>query len=139
MAEKSLSAHAIVLFDGVCYLCDASVRFIVARDRRGHFRFAALQSEAAARLVAQGGRAADRLESVVLVEDGRWYTESEAAMRIARKLAPPWPLFYYFGRVTPRPMRDALYRFIARNRYRWFGKAEACLLPRPNLKARLLE
>lgn len=129
----------VVLFDGVCNLCQWSVRFIVRRDRRGVFRFAALQSPAGRALLA-GHRLADAQapDSVVLLEGGRASTGSTAALRIARRLDGAWPLLYALVAV-PRPLRDALYRFVARNRYRWFGRQAACMPPTPELRARFLD
>lgn len=133
----------IVLFDGVCNLCNGAVNFIIDRDKPGNFRFAALQSErASALLVQQGAKAlapgADP-DSIVLLEGGKLYEHSTAALRIARRLSGLWPALYYLFIWVPRPIRDWVYRFIARNRYRWFGKADACRMPTPALKARFLE
>ena len=127
----------IVLFDGVCNLCNGSVQFLLKRDPEGRFRFAALQSDAGRRLMAEHGLAVDGLSSVVLIEGGRAWQESSAALRIARHLPGAWKLLRVFAAV-PRPLRDAVYRWIARNRYRWFGKTETCWLPTPELKARFL-
>jgi predicted DCC family thiol-disulfide oxidoreductase YuxK len=127
----------IVLFDGVCNLCNGSVQFLLKRDPEGRFRFAALQSDAGRSLMAEHGLAVDGLSSVVLIEEGRVWQESSAALRIARHLPGAWKLLWVFAAV-PRPLRDAVYRWIARNRYRWFGKSETCWLPTPELKARFL-
>lgn len=132
-------ARGVVLFDGVCNLCAWAVRFIIARDPAGQLRFASLQSAAGGRLLARHGLAVTpEPASVVLVEGGRAYTHSEAALRIARRLRAPWPLAWA-AIVVPRPLRDLVYRAIARNRYRWFGRQEACWLPTPALRARFLE
>lgn len=128
---------SVVLFDGVCNLCNGSVQFLLKRDPEGRFRFASLQSDAGRSLLAEHGLAMDCLSSVLLIEDGRVWQESSAALRIARHLPGPWKLLRVFAAV-PRPLRDAVYRWIARNRYRWFGKAEACWLPTPELKERFL-
>ena len=129
---------AVVLFDGVCNLCNGAVNFIIDRDPSARFRFAALQSSQAAALLAPLGRVPEaEPQSFILVEDGRVYERSSAALRVARKLPGAWRLFYAFI-VVPRPIRDVVYRFIARNRYRWFGKAEACRMPTPELRARFL-
>lgn len=133
--------HALVLFDGVCNLCNGAVNFIIDRDPVGYFRFAALQSEEAAPLLARFGRppvaSATAPDSIVLIEGGRLYERSGAALRIARRLRGPWPLLYAFVAV-PKPLRDAAYGWIAANRYRWFGKEDACRLPTPGLRARFL-
>jgi predicted DCC family thiol-disulfide oxidoreductase YuxK len=129
-------ANLIVLFDGVCNLCSGSVQFIIRRDPGARFRFASLQSPVGERLRAELG-INPALDSVFLVEDGRWYKESDAALRIAHGLGGPWKLLGIF-RLIPRLLRDRAYRLIARNRYRWFGKMEACWLPTPELRGRFL-
>jgi predicted DCC family thiol-disulfide oxidoreductase YuxK len=134
MAEPS---HPIMLFDGVCNLCSGSVQFIIPRDPEGRFRFASLQSEAGERLLAELRIDRRVLDSVVVVEDGRWSKESDAILRIAWLLGGPWKTLAVF-RLIPRPLRDWAYRVVARNRYRWFGKKEACWLPTPELRARFL-
>jgi predicted DCC family thiol-disulfide oxidoreductase YuxK len=130
---------AIVLFDGVCNFCNGSVHFIVDRDPAGRFRFAAQQSPEGARLLRQLGLppAEGAPESILLVEGDRVYDRSTAALRIARRLRFPWWLLYGLIAV-PRPLRDLVYGFIARNRYRWFGRTEQCRLPTPSLRARFL-
>ena len=141
-------SSAVVLFDGVCNLCNGAVNFIIDRDRRDgrgtqpYFRFATLQGKRAAALLrTHGGTplSADRdPDSIVLLEDGKMFEHSTAALRIARHLSGLWRLLYVFI-VVPRPLRDLIYRWVARNRYRWFGRTEACRLPTPALKARFLE
>ena len=133
------ASHPVVLFDGVCNLCNGAVQFIVDRDPRGTFRFTSLQSVRAASLLREHGREPPRGEpdSVVLIEDGRVYERSTAALRIARRLSGAWPLFYAFL-IVPRLLRDAVYSLIARYRYRWFGKSEQCRVPTPELRARFL-
>jgi predicted DCC family thiol-disulfide oxidoreductase YuxK len=129
----------ILLFDGVCNLCNAVVQFVVARDRKHAFRFAALQSEAGHRLLREHGVEVPGgdPDSVVLIEGGRAYVESTAALRAARHLAFPWFLLWPWL-VVPRFVRDPIYRWIARNRYRWFGKKDQCMIPTPELRARFL-
>ena len=130
---------AIVLFDGVCNLCSGAVRFIVERDARGHFKFASLQSDAGKRLMLEHGLEVPEGDpsSIVLIEGGRVSQRSTAALRIARHLGFPWSLGAAFV-VVPRFVRDAMYDVIARNRYRWFGKKDVCMVPTPELRARFL-
>lgn len=129
----------LVLFDGVCNLCSASVRFLVERDRRGTLRFAAIQSAVGAAAFARAGRPPPEgdPDSLVLVEDGALLEHSTAALRIARHLGGPWRLFAGLL-VVPRALRDPVYRFVARNRYRWFGRQETCMVPTPELRARFV-
>ena len=131
----------IIFFDGVCNLCSGFVQFIIRHDQAGRFRFAALQSEAGQDLLAKHGFApsagAAELDSVLLLSGGQLYYHSSAVLRIARGLGGGWALAGVGG-LRPRAWRDALYRFIARNRYRWFGRQESCMLPTPELRARFL-
>jgi len=125
----------VLLFDGVCTLCNGFVRFVIERDPAGRFQFAPLQSAAAARLL---GVARPPLpDSLVLLEEGRLFTRSTAALRVARGLRFPWPLVYAFV-VVPRPVRDWVYDAVARNRYRWFGRRDVCMVPTPELRSRFL-
>lgn len=140
MSEPAPTAtHPVVLFDGVCNLCNGAVQFIVDRDPAARFHFASLQSQRAAELLRAHGREPPEgdPESVLLLEDGRVYERSTAALRIARRLSGGWPLFYAFL-IVPRFLRDAVYSLIARYRYRWFGKSEQCRVPTPELRARFL-
>jgi predicted DCC family thiol-disulfide oxidoreductase YuxK len=125
---------SVVLFDGVCNLCNGIVRFIVARDPAGHFHFASLQSDAARRLLKDS----PPVETIVLLEEGKSYLKSAAVLRIARGLRFPWPVLYAFI-VIPGAFRDLVYDWVARHRYRWFGRQETCLLPSPELRKRFLE
>ncbi|MGE5836828.1 MAG: thiol-disulfide oxidoreductase DCC family protein [Acidobacteriota bacterium] len=128
---------AVVLFDGVCNLCNGSVRFIIERDPRARFQFAPLQSPVADRLIGAHVDRASLPDSVVLVDDGRLYVRSSAALRIARGLRFPWPLAWVFI-VVPRPIRDWVYDLIARHRYAWFGKRDECMVPTSQIKDRFL-
>ncbi|HEU4536527.1 MAG TPA: thiol-disulfide oxidoreductase DCC family protein [Polyangiaceae bacterium] len=130
---------AIVLFDGVCNFCSAGVNFIIDRDPGGHFQFAPLQSEVARELLRERGVAPPEgdPESMVLIEGERVSLRSTAALRIARRLRGPWRLAYALV-VVPAFVRDALYRLVAANRYRLFGRADACRVPTPELRARFL-
>ena len=132
-----MSESAIVLFDGVCNLCNWTVQFILRRDRRERFLFAPLQSEKGKELLQRHRLPPDQLDSIVLVESGRAFTSSSAALRIARGLPGLWPLLYAFIAV-PRFIRDPVYGWIARNRYRWFGRRESCRIPRPEERSRFL-
>jgi predicted DCC family thiol-disulfide oxidoreductase YuxK len=113
------------------------VQFIIRRDQRGVFRFAALQSSAAKTLIASRPEASSLPDSIVLVEDGRVHVQSKAILRIARRLSGLWPLAYAFI-IVPRPVRDWLYVWVARNRYRWFGQRDSCMMPTDELRARFI-
>ncbi len=128
----------IILFDGVCNLCAWSVQFIIRRDAGRVFRFASLQSEVGRNITRQHGLDKSALSSFILVENGRAWRESDAALRVCKHLPWPWrwlPVFL----LVPRVLRDPVYRLIARNRYRWFGKSDTCLMPTPEMRARFLE
>jgi predicted DCC family thiol-disulfide oxidoreductase YuxK len=140
---------AVVLFDGVCNFCDASVNFIINHDRDAYFKFAPLQSEEGARLANKygfqsatanaDGPASDLIpiDSVILVEDGKASTHSTAALKILKRLGFPWSVLYAFV-IVPRPIRDWMYKVFARYRYRIFGRKDQCMLPTPEVKARFL-
>jgi predicted DCC family thiol-disulfide oxidoreductase YuxK len=137
MSEDSNAARPIVLFDGVCNACDASVNWIIRRDNRALFRFAPLQSPAGARLGREHGLDPNALDTMVLVEDGRAYRRSTAALRILRRLGWPWRLLFTLIAV-PAPLRDFAYDRFAARRYRWFGKKEQCMIPTPEVRDRFL-
>jgi predicted DCC family thiol-disulfide oxidoreductase YuxK len=129
--------HAIVLFDGVCNFCNSTVNFIIRNDRRGYFTFAPLQSEGGARLQAEHGFDPSRLDTFIVIERGTAYDRSTAALRIARRLGGAYPLAYAFIAV-PRPVRDFVYDWFAKGRYRWFGKRDECMVPDEGIRARFL-
>ncbi|MNN12357.1 hypothetical protein D3C81_1253440 [compost metagenome] len=131
--------HSVVLFDGVCHLCQGAVKFIIKRDPVGRFKFASLQSDTAERLLSHNDiRAEDKLGTIVLIENKIKYTRSTAALRIAKGLRFPWPLLYGFI-IVPPVIRNAVYKWIAANRYRWFGQDDACMVPTPEIRKRFIE
>lgn len=131
------STEAIVFFDGVCNLCNGAVQFILKRESQPRLKFAALQSAAFAQRAQPLMR--EIPDSIIFLEAGRLFTESDAVLRISRYLRQPWPVLGCLGRIIPRWLRNPLYRFIARHRYRWFGKREACYMPTPALRGRFLD
>lgn len=135
-ASRNRNDRPIVFFDGECNLCNGTVQFILDRDGAGRFLFAPLQSGAASELL--GEKAGTESSTMILLENGRLYERSSAALRIARHLGGLWPLAYALM-VIPRPLRDMVYNFVARNRYRWFGKAEQCRLITPEVRERFLQ
>ncbi|HEV2816195.1 MAG TPA: DCC1-like thiol-disulfide oxidoreductase family protein [Allosphingosinicella sp.] len=127
----------IILFDGHCVLCSANARFVLRHDRARRFRLAAAQSEAGQRLQARFGINREALETIAVIEGERVRTESDAVIAIAAGLGWPWRAAAA-ARLVPRALRDPLYRWIARNRYRWFGRREACWRPDPADADRML-
>ncbi len=138
-ASNNLEGQAVVLFDGVCNLCHGAVRFILERDRHRRFRFASLQSPAGRGLLEAHGRDPDALDTMVLFDpEAGVFERSDAALRIARGLRFPWPVLTAF-RIIPRPLRDAVYNWIAAHRVRWFGQRDSCGIPSQEDRARFLE
>jgi predicted DCC family thiol-disulfide oxidoreductase YuxK len=127
----------VLLFDGVCNLCAGSVQFIIKRDKNETLRFASLQSDAGRNLLEAHHLPANHLKSLVLIEKGRAFTRSTGALRVARYLNGAWPLLYAFI-VIPPVIRDAVYDWIGKNRYKWFGEKSECWVPTPALKSRFL-
>ena len=127
----------VVVFDSLCPLCSANARFILRRDRRRTFRLASVQSDAGRALYARFGLDADDPDTMLVVEGERLHRDSDAVLAIARGLGAPWSAAAAF-RFVPRAMRDGAYRWIARNRYRLFGRRETCWLPPPDYRDRLL-
>ena len=129
--------ETIVLFDGVCNLCNGTVRFVSRRDPAGKLSYASLQSDYGQGALERFNRPKDELDTFILLEGDRVTTRSTAALRLTRYLRFPWPLLSVFLAV-PRPLRDAVYKWIARNRYAWFGRVEVCPLPTSELESRFL-
>ncbi|GJM35607.1 MAG: hypothetical protein DHS20C18_46080 [Saprospiraceae bacterium] len=132
-----LTDHPILLFDGVCNLCNGFVQFVIQRDPEAIFRFAPLQSEVGMQILRKANIPTDELSTVVLYQDDVIYTHSDVPLQVARKLGKGWQLLYIF-RYLPKGFRDSIYRWVARNRYRWFGKRESCMMPTPDIKSRFL-
>ena len=130
--------YRIILFDGVCNLCNSSVDFIIQRDKGQQFLLASLQSAAGQQILQDFNLPKEEFDTLVLVDRGRIYLRSTAALRIARELSGGWALFYAFI-VVPAFLRDAVYRLVARHRFNWFGQRDSCRLPTPEERARFLE
>ena len=128
----------LILFDGVCNLCNAWVRFVVRRDPAAIFRFAAQQSPIGQTIIKEHLSNASQLSTVILIEDNAIYRESDAVLQILARLTPPWS-WTALLRIIPRPPRDACYRFIVRHRYQWFGRTEACQIPPEDMRSRFVE
>ena len=125
----------IILFDGVCNLCNGSVLFIIRRDPKSKFRFAALQSDFGMAKLRHYGIPPGMLNSIILIQHGKAHQKSNAALEIAKNLSGLWPAMYVF-KIIPRVVRDWVYDLIARNRYKLFGRRDECMIPTPELKAR---
>ncbi|MFD1293887.1 thiol-disulfide oxidoreductase DCC family protein [Lutibacter holmesii] len=134
---KQFKNKSIVLFDGVCNLCNSSVNFIIKHDTTNQFLFASLQSDAAKDLLLQFPSKKYNFNSVLLIENGVIYDKSTAALLILKHLQTNLKLLIYF-KYLPLPIRDGVYNFIAKHRYQWFGKQKKCMLPTPKLKQRFL-
>ncbi|MFB6457953.1 thiol-disulfide oxidoreductase DCC family protein [Chitinophaga sp. Hz27] len=129
--------HGIILFDGICNFCNSSVNYVIRHDSKGYFRFAALQSAAAADLAAKYGFTTLDMGTFILIENGHVYTKSTAALRVAAKLNFPVRLLYLFI-VVPSFIRDRVYDLVARNRYRWAGKNPVCMVPTAAVRSRFI-
>lgn len=128
----------VVLFDGVCNLCNRSVQFIIKRDKKNIFRFASLQGKTGQTILQQHGLPPDQFNSFILVEGEKIRLRSSGALWMLKLLGGGWSLLYGFI-IVPAFIRDAVYNFIARNRYKWFGRKESCMIPTPALKHRFLD
>jgi predicted DCC family thiol-disulfide oxidoreductase YuxK len=135
--ESGDQGGAIVLFDGTCAFCEGAVRFIAQRDPTRYFRFGASQSPKAGQLLAAHGISRDSARSIILIEDGRVYLRSTATLRIAARMAFPWSMLRA-GLLIPAPLRDGIYRIVAAIRHRLAGRSNACEVPPPEIRSRLL-
>jgi predicted DCC family thiol-disulfide oxidoreductase YuxK len=136
--QTSLENKSIVLFDGVCNLCNDAVNFIIKHDKRNRFLFASLQSVEAQKLIQQAKKPMKELNSIVLIQHHTFYYKSSAALHIAKKLNGLYPLLYVFI-IVPPFIRNLVYDWIARNRYKWFGKKETCMIPTKELQDKFLK
>jgi predicted DCC family thiol-disulfide oxidoreductase YuxK len=130
--------HPVLLFDGVCNMCNHIVIFIIKHDPKATFRFASLQSQAGVGMLQQHGLPASDMNTVILIGGSHYYTKSTAALHVFKRLGGLWPLLYVFI-VIPKPIRDIIYAWVARNRYKWFGKKDQCMIPTPELEERFLD
>ena len=132
-----MDLHPVVLFDGVCNYCNAMVNFIIRRDKKKVFRFAPLQSEAAQEILRQYHFPQMNFDSFILVENDKIHQRSDAALRLYNKLPWYWKWTQIFW-IFPKFIRDGVYNVIARNRYKWFGKKDQCMVPAPEVRERFL-
>ncbi len=129
--------YKIILFDGVCNLCNGAVTYIIKRDKKNVFKFAALQSEIGQELISKFNIDTEKVDSIILIDGEKHYEKSSAALHIAKNLSGAYPLLFGFM-ILPKFIRNSVYDYIAKNRYKWFGKKESCMIPTAELKARFL-
>ena len=127
----------IILFDGVCNLCNGAVTYIIKRDKKNVFKFAALQSEIGQQLISKFNIDTSKVDSIIFIDGEKHYTKSSAALHIAKQLSGAYPLLFGFM-VVPKFIRNSVYDYIAKNRYKWFGKKESCMIPTAELKSKFL-
>lgn len=129
--------YKIILFDGVCNLCNSSVNFIIDHDKKNMFRFASLQSDSGQTLLKKFGLNNESFDSIILIDNEKYFTRSSAVLRIVKNFPGFWKLLYIFI-IVPPAVRNLLYDIIAENRYKWFGKKDSCRVPTPELKEKFL-
>jgi predicted DCC family thiol-disulfide oxidoreductase YuxK len=132
-----MNEHPVILFDGVCNLCSSSVQFVIKRDTKNVFRFASLQSDFSQQTLREHHLSQKDFDSFVLLKNNKVYTNSTGALMVFRELNWAWPLLYSLM-IIPSFIRNAIYKFIARRRYKWFGKKEECWLPSTELKKKFI-
>jgi predicted DCC family thiol-disulfide oxidoreductase YuxK len=132
-----MSAEKIILFDGVCNFCNSSVNFVLKRDKNSVFKFAPIQSDFAQNLLSDAEVTFNHLDSFILVDNGKLYTKTTGALRVCKSLSGLWPLLYGFI-IVPAFLRDPLYNLLAKYRYQWFGKADNCMIPTAEVKAKFI-
>ena len=135
--KLSEQQHPVILFDGVCNLCSGAVAFIIKRDKSARYKFAALQSETGKNFISKFNLSPEKIDSIFLVDNDTYYIKSTAVIKICRDLGALWPLVYIFI-LIPKALRDYIYDLVAKNRYRWFGKQEQCLIPGEEIESRFL-
>jgi predicted DCC family thiol-disulfide oxidoreductase YuxK len=138
MAEKITLQHPVILFDGVCNFCNSAVNFIIKQDKKRIFRYAALQSETGKKLLQQHNLSSAELDSFVLIDGDKAYKRTTAALHLYPKFGGAWKLAKLLW-VIPTFIRDGVYNVIAKNRYRWWGKKDSCMLPSPEIRSLFLE
>jgi len=136
--SNPLTDGPLILFDGICNLCNNSVQFIIRHDPPGYFKYASLQSAAGQGYLHKFNLPASQLHSVILIDGEKMFQKSDAALEIVKNLNGLWPALAIF-KIVPRVLRDWLYDVVAKNRYVWFGKKDSCMIPTPELKSRFIE
>ena len=129
--------NPIILFDGVCNFCNSSVNFVIEPEKKSVIKLAALQSDTGQQLLQQFNLSTSEFNSFIFIEAGNIYTASTAALKVSKYLTALWPLLYGFI-IVPRFIRDGIYNWISKNRYKWFGKKDQCMIPTPEVRSRFL-
>lgn len=132
-----MKQRPVILFDGVCNFCNGAVNFVIKRDKTAQIHFAPLQSEKGRLFARQYGFSDEELKTFIFIEDNKFYTKSTAALKVCRYLGALWPLCYGFI-IVPKFIRNAVYDLLAKNRYKWFGKKDTCMIPTPEVRARFI-
>lgn len=136
--DKLPKDKKIILFDGVCNLCDNTVQFIIKKDKKDIFRFVAIQSDLGQEIIKYIGVDTSKTDSILLYEPGQaYYYKAEAAIKIAKEVGGIYSLMGMFS-VLPKSLSNSVYDYVARNRYKWYGKKEECMIPTPEMKAKFL-
>ena len=135
--SDNISDRAIILFDGVCNLCNSSVNFVIRHDKKNYYLFAPLQSEIAKTLLKKYGIDSTKTDSFILIENNKAYIKSSAALRLTKHLNRLYPLLFSLL-IVPVFIRNGVYNYIAKNRYKWFGKMESCMVPTKELKEKFI-
>lgn len=131
-------SQQIVFFDGVCNLCESSVQFLIKHNKKKNLLFASLQGHAGQEMLHHFGLPQSGFNSFIFLENGKLYKQSTGALRAAKNLSGLWPMVYYFFILIPPFIRNSVYDFVAKNRFKWFGEKNACWMPTPELKQRFL-
>lgn len=130
--------NPIILFDGVCNLCNRFIQFIIKRDPNARFKFASIQSESGQFILHKLNQSKSSFDSIIYIKENKYFVKSSAGLQILKDLGGPWQVFYVFI-LIPQFIRDPIYNFIAKKRYKLFGKRDTCMIPSPEIKQRFLE
>lgn len=132
-----MNEHPVILFDGICNFCNGAVNFVLKQDKKGIFKFAPLQSQEGQKLLQRYSLSTKDLDSFVLIDKAKVYKKSDASLQVMNKLPWYWKATQLL-KIIPAVLRDAVYDFISKNRYKWFGKKDHCVIPTPEMRSRFL-
>ncbi|WP_078380999.1 thiol-disulfide oxidoreductase DCC family protein [Sutcliffiella halmapala] len=137
VSKKEKPSQPILLFDGVCNMCNSLVMFVIKHDKKAVFKFASLQSEVGQSILKNLDLPLNDFDSFYFIDGDNYYTKSSAGLKVLKNLGGAWKFFYPLI-IVPKPLRDLIYGYIAKNRYKWFGKKDECMIPSPDMKKRFL-